>query len=105
LRLKNELPTTKRVRSASFKLAAGKENALRPLEYTVVLPPGCASAAGRSNKALGASEAVGLGADWAVQPAKTKAAINADPYMCKGVIKRSEFLTNTPQAEACPHTR
>ena len=53
MRLKKELPTAKRVRSASFRLAAGKENALRPLEYTVVLPPGKASASGGANSCEG----------------------------------------------------
>lgn len=39
LRLKKELPMTKRVRSTSGRLASGKENALRPVANTVVSPP------------------------------------------------------------------
>jgi hypothetical protein len=39
LRLKKELPMTKRVRSSSVRLAAGKEKALRPVAKTVVSPP------------------------------------------------------------------
>ena len=39
LRLKKELPMTKRVRSSSVRFAAGKEKALRPVAKTVVSPP------------------------------------------------------------------
>ena len=39
LRLKNELPIAKRVRSSSLRFAAGKENAFLPSAQTVVAPP------------------------------------------------------------------
>ena len=39
LRLKKELPITKRVRSGSLRSARGNENALRPVANTVPLPP------------------------------------------------------------------
>ena len=46
LRLKNELPMAKRVRSSSLRLAAGNEKALRPVANTVVSPPGSSSSGG-----------------------------------------------------------
>ena len=60
LRLKKELPMTKRVRSASCKLASGNEKALRPVANTVVSPPVFSSSGADSASAarLAAASAV-----------------------------------------------
>ena len=55
LRLKKELPMTKRVCSSSARLAAGNEKACRPLANTVVAPPVFSPSASSSGGAVAAS--------------------------------------------------